>query len=94
MKYFDENESKLKELSLLSGMDKVEAFLLDYPYLSSESTTNFLTIEALNLAIEREFEKMDKVSANCITIQYLLELAKSLNAVSTNTGIIKNFFKK
>lgn len=94
MKYFDENETKLKELSMLNGMDKVETFLLDNPHLSSEHTTNFLTIEALNLAIEKDFEKMNKVSENCITLQYLLELAKSLNAVPTNTGIITNFFKK
>lgn len=37
---------------------------------------------------------MDRVAENCITLQYLLELAKTLNALSTNVNVIKNFFKK
>lgn len=37
---------------------------------------------------------MAKYAANCITLQYLLELAKTLNALATNTNVIKNFFKK
>jgi hypothetical protein len=37
---------------------------------------------------------MGRIAENCITIQYLLELAKSLNALATNTNVIKNFFKK
>jgi hypothetical protein len=37
---------------------------------------------------------MDRVAENCITLQYLLELAKSLRAVPSNTNMIKNFFKK
>ena len=37
---------------------------------------------------------MSRVAENCIAIQYLLELAKSLNALATNVNVIKNFFKK
>lgn len=33
-------------------------------------------------------------AANCITLQYLLELAKSLHALATNENVIKTFFKK
>uniref|UniRef100_A0A915DRN1 Hsp90 chaperone protein kinase-targeting subunit n=1 Tax=Ditylenchus dipsaci TaxID=166011 RepID=A0A915DRN1_9BILA len=97
LKFFEDNDSLLRELSLLDGFEKLENYLLDHPHLSSESTTNFLTIEALNLAIEKKCNlvfQMDRVAENCITLQYLLELAKSLNAVATNTNIIKNFFKK
>ncbi|KAI1727800.1 cdc37 hsp90 binding domain-containing protein [Ditylenchus destructor] len=94
LKYFEDNESLLKKFSSLSGFDQVEAFLLEHPHISSEYATNYLTIEALNLAIEEKHAKMNKMAENCITLQYLLELAKSLNAVATNTNVIKNFFKK
>lgn len=33
-------------------------------------------------------------AANCITLQYLLELAKSIHAPGTNENVIKMFFKK
>lgn len=34
------------------------------------------------------------MAEQCVIIQYLLELSKSLNALATNTNMIKNFFKK
>ena len=34
------------------------------------------------------------MAEQCVIVQYLLELAKSLSAVATNTNVIKNFFKK
>lgn len=37
---------------------------------------------------------MDKIAVNCITLQYLLEFAKMLHAIATNTTVIRNFFKK
>jgi cell division cycle protein 37 len=92
--YFKNNESVLRKFASLSGFDKVEEFLLDHPYLASEYATSWLTIEALNHAIEEEFDAMNKMTEQCITVQYLLELAKSLHALPTNQNIIKNFFKK
>ncbi|KAL7072942.1 hypothetical protein ACQ4LE_008015 [Meloidogyne hapla] len=92
--YFSANETLLGEMSLLKGFDAMENMLLDNPHLASEYATNWLTIEALNHAIDGDDEKMGRVAENCITIQYLLELAKSLHAISTNTNLIKSFFKK
>ncbi|KAJ1364965.1 hypothetical protein KIN20_025164 [Parelaphostrongylus tenuis] len=37
---------------------------------------------------------MSNIAEQCIIIQYLLELAKNMNAVPTNVNIIKAFFKK
>lgn len=94
LKYFDENETLLQRMSQLKGFTKLEEFMLEHPQLASEYATNWMTIEALNYAIEEDEEKMDRLAHNCIVIQYLLELAKSLNALATNTNVIKNFFKK
>lgn len=94
MKYFDDNETLLRKYALLKNFDQCEKYLLEYPHLCSEFATSFLTIEALNLAIEQRDDEMSFYAANCITIQYLLELAKSLNAPGSNERVIKMFFKK
>ncbi|KAF8361853.1 cdc-37 [Pristionchus pacificus] len=94
-KYFDEHESKLKVFSRLEGLDKTEEYMLEYPLLASEYAVNWITIEALNLAIEDKNDKeMCVVAEQNTVLQYLLELAKSLKAEPTNTNMIKNFFKK
>lgn len=94
MDYFNNHDSVLKQFGALSGFAKVEEFLLDHPFLASEFATSWLTIEALNLAIDEQFDLMEKYTEQCITVQYLLELAKSLHALPTNTNVIKTFFKK
>ncbi|KAE9552861.1 hypothetical protein FO519_003926 [Halicephalobus sp. NKZ332] len=93
--YFNKNESVLKEFSQLDGgFDKTEQFLLDHSYLASEYATSWMTIEALNQTIDQNFSVMEKMTEQCITVQYLLELAKSLKALPTNPAVIKTFFKK
>lgn len=54
------------EFSLLEGFEKLEAFLLEHPHISSDYATNFLTIEALNLAIGR------KVKINFLLYKFIL----------------------
>ncbi|KAI6196717.1 Hsp90 chaperone protein kinase-targeting subunit [Aphelenchoides besseyi] len=94
MKYFKDNEELLIKYAKLKGFNQCEKFLLEHPHLSSEFATSYLTIEALNLAIDENYDEMALYASNCITLQYLLELAKSLHAVPTNTNIISTFFKK
>uniref|UniRef100_A0AC34RR74 Hsp90 chaperone protein kinase-targeting subunit n=1 Tax=Panagrolaimus sp. JU765 TaxID=591449 RepID=A0AC34RR74_9BILA len=92
--YFKKNESLLKEFSLLEGFDKTEEFLINHPHLASEYATSWMTIEALNETIDQKFSVMERMTEQCITVQYLLELAKSLRALPTNPAVIKTFFKK
>uniref|UniRef100_A0A7E4WAI4 Hsp90 chaperone protein kinase-targeting subunit n=1 Tax=Panagrellus redivivus TaxID=6233 RepID=A0A7E4WAI4_PANRE len=92
--YFNKHESLLKKFSTTKGFDKTEEMLVDNPFLASEYATSWMTIEALNRAIDNDFETMNVMTEQCITVQYLLELAKSLHALSTNVNIIRNFFKK
>uniref|UniRef100_A0A915AJ20 Hsp90 chaperone protein kinase-targeting subunit n=3 Tax=Parascaris univalens TaxID=6257 RepID=A0A915AJ20_PARUN len=92
--YFQANEELLKEFGRLRGLDASEKFLLEHPHLASEFAANFLTVEALNLAIEMKDDEMSSYAEQCIIIQYLLELSKNLHALATNTDVIKNFFRK
>uniref|UniRef100_A0A914ZYM4 Hsp90 chaperone protein kinase-targeting subunit n=1 Tax=Parascaris univalens TaxID=6257 RepID=A0A914ZYM4_PARUN len=39
-------------------------------------------------------DEMSTVAEQCIIIQYLLELSKTLRALATNTNVIRNFFRK
>ncbi|VDO97164.1 unnamed protein product [Heligmosomoides polygyrus] len=89
--FFDQNESLIQEYGKLKSLEESEEFILEHPHLASEYTANYLTIDALNLAIDN---KMCNVARQCIVIQYLLELAKNMNAIPTNINIIKAFFKK
>ena len=85
----------MKQFSELDGgFDKTEEFLLEHPHLASEYATSWMTIEALNQTIDQKFSVMEKMTEQCITVQYLLELAKSLKALPTNPNVIKTFFKK
>ncbi|CAD5216984.1 unnamed protein product [Bursaphelenchus xylophilus] len=94
MDFFKKNESVMREYCQQNGFDKCEEFLLEHPYLASDFASSWITIEALNLAIDEEYDEMANYAKNGITLQYLLELAKSLNSLPTNTNVIKAFFKK
>jgi len=92
--YFIDNEDLLQKYGRTHGLDQSETFLLDNPHIASDFTASWLTIEALNHAIDEEESIMAVMAEQCIIIQYLLELSKTLNAIATNTNMIKNFFKK
>lgn len=94
-KFFEDNDALLRQLSKLKGgAQSTEIFLAEHPHMASEYTANWLTIEALNAAIEENEESMSIMAEQCIIIQYLLELSKSLNATATNITVQKQFFKK
>ncbi|PIC49670.1 hypothetical protein B9Z55_008202 [Caenorhabditis nigoni] len=93
--FFQDNETLLERLgSLKGGCKATEIFLAEHPHMASDYSANWLTIEALNAAIVEDEPKMKTMAEQCIIIQYLIELSKSLNAVPTNTSIQKQFFKK
>lgn len=92
--FFTKNERLLTEFGALHGLEQSEKFLLEHPHLASDFTASWLTIQALNFAMEFEDQKMCIMAEQCIIIQYLLELSKTLHALATNTNVIKNFFKK
>ncbi|CAD5212498.1 unnamed protein product [Bursaphelenchus okinawaensis] len=92
--YFKKNEDLLKKYCVLSSFDECRKFLLEYPHLASDFASSWITIEALNLAIDENYDLMSSYAKNGITIQYLLELAKSLNSLGTDPKVIQVFFKK
>ncbi|KAK0409523.1 hypothetical protein QR680_004595 [Steinernema hermaphroditum] len=92
--YFKKHEVELKGYGALHGFEASKKYLIEHPFLCSEFAASFLTIECLNLAIEEKDEEAGNMAEQCIIIQYLLEMARSLNALATNTTVINTFFKK
>ncbi|GMS79522.1 hypothetical protein PENTCL1PPCAC_1697, partial [Pristionchus entomophagus] len=94
-KFFENHEEELKTLSRIKAFDKTEEYLLEHPLLASECTVAWNRIEALTLAIEdRDDKAMCVVAEQAVLLQYLLEMAKSLQAEPTNTDTIKTVFKR
>lgn len=52
--FFTKNEELLKLFGAMHGLEESEKFLLEYPHLASDFTASWLTVQALNLAMEFE----------------------------------------
>ncbi|KAL1460794.1 hypothetical protein WDU94_012741 [Cyamophila willieti] len=93
MKVFvKENEKLIKQYGMFRKYDDSKKFLTEHPHLASENTANYLVIWCINLAMDEKFELMDHVAHQCICMQYLLELSKSLNV--DPRACIGSFFSK
>lgn len=93
MKIFvKENEKIIKQYGMFRKYDDSKKFLMEHPHLASENTANYLVIWCINLAMDEKFELMDHVAHQCICMQYLLELSKSLDI--DPRACIGSFFSK
>lgn len=52
--FFTRNEDLMKEFGTLHGLEESEKFLLEHPHLASDFTASWLTIQALNHAMDYE----------------------------------------
>ncbi|CAD6192479.1 unnamed protein product [Caenorhabditis auriculariae] len=92
--FCEKNEGLLQTYGRIHGLKATEDFLTEHPHLACEYAANYLTIECLNLAIDRKEDEMCVMAEQCVIMQYLLELAKSLKSVASNVNLQRNFFKK
>lgn len=74
-----ENKTLLKEFGMLRKFDDSKRFLQEHPQLVCEDTANYLVLWCIELAMEEKFDLMDHVSHQCISMQFLMELAKQLD---------------
>lgn len=49
--YFKDHEALIKQFAVLDKLDDCKEFLLKHPALANEYAANYMTIEALNLAM-------------------------------------------
>jgi cell division cycle protein 37 len=77
-KFVTDNESNIKKFGMLAKWDDCKQFLLENPNLCCEDTANYLAIWCLNLEMEEKSTLADHISKQVVAMQYILELAKTL----------------
>lgn len=74
-----ENESLIKKFGMLKRYDDSQEFLIQHPHLTCEETANYLVIWCINLEVEEKKDLMNHVAHQTIVMQFILELARSLD---------------
>lgn len=91
-KFTAENEKLIKKFGMMRKYDDSQEFLLENPHLACEETANYLVIWCINLEVEEKSDLMNHVSHQTIVMQFILELAKSLEL--DPRGCIRAFFSR
>ncbi|XP_065176751.1 hsp90 co-chaperone Cdc37-like [Sycon ciliatum] len=78
--FVKKNMKEMKQFAMFSRHEDSERFLKDHNYLVCDHGANFLSIWCVDLCVEEKRSLMERVSRQVIVLQYILQLAKSLNA--------------
>ncbi|CAH8862807.1 unnamed protein product [Trichobilharzia szidati] len=90
--FVNKHNKEIRKFGLFRKPLDSQNYLIENPYLVCEETANQLVIWCIDLAVEEKFELMDHVSHQCIVMQFMLELAKSLKV--DPRACIRPFFAK
>ncbi|CAH8567181.1 unnamed protein product [Schistosoma mattheei] len=90
--FVNKHNKAIRKFGLLQKPLDSQNFLVKHPDLVCEETANQLVIWCIDLAMEEKFELMEHVSHQCIVMQFMLELAKSLKV--DPRACIRPFFAK
>ncbi|KAK0052591.1 hsp90 co-chaperone Cdc37 [Biomphalaria pfeifferi] len=71
-------KKEIQKYGMLQKWDDSKQYLQEHNYLVCEETANYLVIWCIDLEVEEKHELMKHVSHQCIVMQFILELAKSL----------------
>lgn len=86
------NDAAIKKFGMFRKPLDSQNFLVNNSQLVCEETANQLVLWCLDLAMEEKFELLNHVSHQCIVMQFLLELAKSLKC--DPRSCVRPFFSK
>ncbi|VDM32453.1 unnamed protein product [Hydatigera taeniaeformis] len=90
--FVKKHEAEIKKFGMFSRPVDSQQYLLEKPYLVCDETANHLVLWCLDLAMEEKYSLLDHVSHQCIVMQFMLELAKSLKC--DPRSCIRPFFNK
>lgn len=91
-KFTKDYEKQIKQFGMLRKYDDSQEYLLQQPQLTCEETANYLVIWCINLEVEEKHDLMNHVAHQTIVMQFILELAKSLEL--DPRGCIRAFFNR
>ncbi|XP_051560409.1 hsp90 co-chaperone Cdc37-like isoform X2 [Myxocyprinus asiaticus] len=90
--YVEKYEKQIKHFGMLRRWDDSQKYLSDNPHLVCEETANYLVIMCIDLEVEEKHALMEQVAHQTIVMQFILELAKSLQV--DPRGCFRQFFTK
>lgn len=91
-KFMDENKEAIKKYGMLHEYHDNEEYLMKNPHLACEYTANYLVIWCIDLEVEEKHALMERVAHQTICMQFLLELARTMDIDPRST--IRPFFNK
>ena len=76
--FLEKNRSKIKHFGMLKHYEDSKRYLTENPELVCEDTANYLVVWCIDLEIEEKHDLMAHVAHQCIVMQFILELSKTL----------------
>lgn len=90
--FMEKYKKEIEHFGMLLEYHDSEDYLRKNPHLACEDTANYLALWCINLEVQEKHALMERVAHQTIIMQYILELAKSLDASPPAT--IPSFFTK
>ncbi|XP_061703200.1 hsp90 co-chaperone Cdc37-like [Syngnathoides biaculeatus] len=90
--FVEKYEKQIKHFGMLRRWDDSQKYLSDNPHLVCEETANYLVIMCIDLEVEEKHALMEQVAHQTIVMQFIMELAKTLNV--DPRGCFRQFFAK
>lgn len=76
--FLDKNRDKIKHFGMLKHYEDSKNYLTEHWDLVCEDTANYLVVWCIDLELEDKHDLMEHVSHQCIVMQFILELAKTM----------------
>ncbi|XP_065061951.1 hsp90 co-chaperone Cdc37-like [Rhopilema esculentum] len=91
-KFLKKHKEDIKKYGMLHEYHDSEQFLLKNSHLACEETANYLVVWCVDLEVEEKHALMERVAHQTICMQFLLELARTMECDPRST--IRPFFNK
>ncbi|KAM4603313.1 hsp90 co-chaperone Cdc37-like [Polymixia lowei] len=90
--FVEKHEEQIKHFGMMHRWDDSQKYLSDNPHLVCEETATYLVIMCIDLEVEEKHALMEQVAHQTITMQFILEMARSLKI--DPRGCFRQFFSK
>jgi len=78
-KFTEKHEREIKKFGMMSIYEDSQNYLAENQFLVCEETCNYLVLWCIELQVEEKTNLMEHVSHQTIVLQFILELAKTLD---------------
>ena len=90
--FMDKHKKEMEKFGFFHNWDDSKEYLISNPHLACEDTANYLTYWCVNLEMEEKNSLMKQVAHQTIVMQYILELAKTMEVPPI--ACVNSFFTK